>query len=280
MHDTGNIAVAFVMNTLFAVVELAGGLITNSVAILSDALHDFGDSLSLGTAWYFQRKSRKASSESYNYGYLRFSLVGAFINAVVLLVGSIFIIHEAVSRLTKPVQPDPGGMIILAVLGIVVNGAAMLRLRKGSSVNEKMVSIHFLEDVLGWLAVMIGAVVMMFKDIPVLDPILSLAIAAFVLFNVYRNIKPAFQIILQGAPDGLGETEIRQLVVDGTEVLDLHDFHLWTLDGEHHILSMHIVVNRNMDLKNAEVLKENIKRKLHELHITHATIEVEYDPDH
>ena len=279
-HATGNMAVAFFLNTTFALIELIGGLLTNSVAILSDALHDLGDSLSLGTAWYFQRKSQKARTAHYTYGYKRFSLVGAFVNASVLTVGSVFIIQEAVSRLFEPQQPNPQGMIGLAVLGIVVNGAAMLRLKKGDSVNERVVSLHFLEDVLGWVAVLIGAVIMLFFNVPILDPILSLGIAAFVLFNVYRNIKPAFQIVLQGTPEGVTEAEVRQLVLAEKDVVDVHDYHLWTLDGEQHILTLHVVVSEHMELKQAEALKERIKSHLRQLGITHATIEVEFNSEH
>lgn len=280
MHGTGNIATAFFLNTAFAIIELIGGLFTNSMAILSDALHDFGDSLSLGTAWYFQRKSRQAGSIDYTYGYRRFSLLGAFINCIVLITGSVFIIKESVERLFKPETANAKGMLILAFIGIAVNGAAMLRLKKGSSINERVVSLHFLEDVLGWVAVLIGATIMLFVDVPVLDPILSLLIACFVLFNVYRNIKPAFRIILQGAPDTISRKEIEEMVLAEKEVVEMHDYHLWTMDGEHHILSLHIVVKDNMDLKLAEHLKERIKAKLKHLDIDHATIEVEYSPEH
>jgi cobalt-zinc-cadmium efflux system protein len=277
---TGNIATAFFLNTAFALIEVAGGLLTNSVAILSDALHDFGDSISLGAAWYFQRKSGNKRSSDYTYGYQRFSLLGAFINSVVLIVGSIFIIRESIERLISPEPANYTGMLILAILGIVINGAAMLRLKKGQSINERVVSLHFLEDVLGWVAVLIGSIIMLFVDIPVLDPILSLLIAAFVLFNVYRNIKPAFRIILQGIPGNISEEEIRSLVMKEPGISNVHDFRLWTLDGIHHVVSMHIVVNNNTDLKAAEHLKDNIKKRLNELHIMHATIEVEYKPGH
>ncbi|MET0391492.1 MAG: cation diffusion facilitator family transporter [Chitinophagaceae bacterium] len=279
-HTTGNIATAFFLNIGFAAVELVGGLLTNSVAILSDALHDFGDSLSLGTAWYFQRKSRQKRSGSFTYGYQRFSLAGALINALVLLTGSVFIIREAIGRLANPEQADPAGMLLLAVLGIVVNGVAMLRLRKGGSLNERVVSLHFLEDVLGWIAVLVGALVMLVADVPVLDPILSLLIACFVLFNVYRNIRPVITIILQAAPAGVSEENVRSLLQEEKEVKGLHDFRIWTLDGEHHVLTMHVTVKRNLDLKTAEALKERIKTKLKELDILHATIEVEYNPEH
>jgi cobalt-zinc-cadmium efflux system protein len=278
-HASGNIAVAFFLNTGFALIELVGGLLTNSVAIMSDALHDLGDSLSLGTAWYFQRQSKKERSDNFTYGYKRFSLVGAFINAIVLIIGSVFIISEAVQRLFNPEQVNAKGMVVLAIIGILVNGAAMLRLKKGQTINERIVSLHFLEDVLGWFAVLLGAVVMMFVNLPVIDPVLSLLIASFVLFNVYRNIKPAFKIILQGVPDDVTEKQVREMILSEKEVLDLHDFHIWTLDGQHHIMSMHIVVDHNMSLKEAQLLKEKIKARLAELDITHATIEVEFDPE-
>jgi cobalt-zinc-cadmium efflux system protein len=279
-HTTGNIAVAFFLNLGFAIIELVGGLMTNSVAILSDALHDFGDSLSLGTAWYFQKKSQKERSVDYTYGYKRFSLIGAFINAIVLLLGSVFVIQESIQRLLTLESANAKGMLLLAILGIAVNLAAMVRLRKGKSINEKIVSLHFLEDVLGWIAVLVGSLVMMYADLPIIDPILSLLISGFVLFNVYRNIKPAFSIILQGVPDDITEEKIRALAKRENEVADIHDFRVWTLDGEHHVMSFHVVVRSNLDLKAAETLKEKIKSNLMKIHVSHATIEVEFNPEH
>lgn len=279
-HATGNLKTAFLINTFFAIVELIGGLLTNSIAILSDALHDLGDSLSLGTAWYLQGKAQKRSDAVYTYGYRRFSLLGAFINAIVLIIGSVFVIKESVGRLSNPEQPDARGMLILAVLGVVFNGVAMLRLKKGSSINERVVSLHFLEDVLGWIAVLIGALVMLFAKVPVLDPLLSLAIACFVLFNVYRNLKPALKIILQGIPDAAKAAEIQQLIRSKTNVAEIHDFHLWSLDGEHHIVTLHVVVTENISIKEAEQLKEKIKEELKPLEVVHATIEIEFAPDH
>jgi cobalt-zinc-cadmium efflux system protein len=278
-HATGNIAVAFFLNLGFAIIELVGGLLTNSVAIISDALHDFGDSLSLGTAWYFQKKSERERSMNYTYGYKRFSLIGAFINAVVLILGSVFIIREAVERLLDPEPVNAQGMLFLALLGIVVNGVAMFRLRKGESINEKVVSVHLMEDVLGWVAVLIGSIIMLFADIPQIDPVLSLMIASFILFNVYRNIKPAFTIILQGVPGDVSEEKVRKLILQ-KEIMDIHDFRIWTLDGMHHVMSMHVVVSNNMDLKTAEALKEKIKTELQKINITHATIEIEFNPEH
>ena len=279
-HASKNLGVAFILNSVFAVIELAGGLLTNSVAILSDALHDFGDSLSLGMAWFFQNKSQAESSANFTYGYQRFSLVGAFINAIVLSVGSILIIIESVPRLFKPEIADYKGMLYLAVLGIAVNGIAMFRLRKGHSINEKVVSLHFLEDVLGWVAVLIGALVMLFYHVPVIDPILSILIAFYVLYNVVRNLIPAIRIILQGVPYGVDETPIKNSLLEDPRVESVHDLRLWSLDGMQHVLSVHIVVSSNLDLKTAEQLKENLKEGLKKHGISYATIEVEFAPEH
>ncbi len=279
-HGTKNISTAFFLNTGFAIIEVIGGLLTNSVAILSDALHDFGDSLSLGVSWYFQKKSKKGKTSDYTYGYQRFSLVGAFLNSTVLIIGSIFIIKEAIARIIEPQQANAQGMIVLAILGIAVNGFAMLRLKKGESINEKVVSLHFLEDVLGWVAVLIGAIIMLFADVPVIDPILSLLIALFVLFNVYRNIKPAIKIILQGVPGNISEKLVIDFLQNETEVKNVHDLRLWSLDGNHHVVSFHLAVTKNMDLKEAEIFKDKIKDRLKDLNIVYATIEVEYEPAH
>ena len=206
--DISNIRVAFFLNFGFAIIEIIGGLLTNSVAILSDALHDFGDSLTLGLAWYFQRLSKKNRDQKFSYGYSRFSLMGAIVSSVILIIGSIFIINEAIPRLIEPQEAHAGGMAGLAILGIVVNGAAALRLRRGSSMNERVVALHLLEDVLGWTAVLIGAIIMHFKDWPWIDPVLSLLIAAIILFNVYRNLKKTLKIILQSTPEGIDPSEV------------------------------------------------------------------------
>jgi cobalt-zinc-cadmium efflux system protein len=274
-HGTKNIQVAFWLNLGFALLELVGGFYTNSVAILSDALHDLGDSLSLGTSWYFQKKSQQKRDSHFTYGYKRFSLLGAFINCIVLTVGSVFIISESVQRIFNPSQPNAKGMLILAVIGIGVNLVAMLRLKKGQSINERVISLHFLEDVLGWVAVLVGSVVMMFYNVPILDPLLSLGIAAFILFNVYKNMKSVFQIVLQGVPENISEDKIRALVKSFPEVKDSHDIHVWSMDGNYHIVTLHVVVANDLSVAQQEGLKTRIKESLSKLSIRHATVELE-----
>ena len=274
---TGNIKVAFWLNLSFSIVEFIGGFFTNSVAILSDALHDLGDSFSLLLALYFQKVSGKKRDAKYSYGYKRFSLLGAFINSGVLLVGSSFIIYESVKRLIAPQQPDAKGMLLLAIVGIIINGLAALRLQKGTSINERVVSLHLLEDLLGWIAVLIGSIIMMFVNVPILDPILSISIAAFILFNIYKNIRSSLKVILQGTPENIDEQAIKTTIEKTEHVLSFHDLHIWTMDGEYTIMTVHVVTDNNIKtLEEINLLCSELKEKLKKLNIHHATIEVEY----
>ncbi len=275
-HDTKNIKVAFFLNLFFTIIEVVGGIMTNSLAILSDALHDLGDSLSLGLAWYFQSLSKKGRDKKYSYGYKRFSLLGAIINGVVLVAGSIIIIKEAIPRLLNPQEANAKGMILLAVLGVIINGAAVLNLRKGHSQNEKVVSLHLLEDVLGWVAVLIGSIVIYFTDWFIIDPILSLGIALFILFNVYKGLKTSFNIILQAVPEEINIDEIQNGLNEVKGVHSIHDLHIWSLDGERNVLTVHVVIDEaaNMD---AHELKVNINQRMKELGISHCTIETELE---
>lgn len=270
-----NIILAFWLNTAFALLEIMGGLYTNSMAILSDAVHDLGDSLSLGLAYYFHKKAQKKRDENFNYGYRRFSLLGAFINSLILLLGAVFIIRESVMRLFDPQQPNAKGMFILALIGIGVNAYALRRLKQGESINEKVIALHFLEDVLGWAAVLAGSIVMMFVDIPVLDPILSILISGYILFNIYKNLKTTFRILLQGRPESLNETEIRKKILSVPGVKDMHDLHFWTMDGQYNIMTLHVVVEQSNSLVEIQKIKEAVKHCLQHLDVHHTTVEIE-----
>ena len=276
-RSIGNIRLAFWINSGFALLELIGGIYTNSVAIMSDALHDFGDSLSLGLAHYFEKKSIKVRDEDFSYGYKRFSLIGAFINSIVLIVGSVFIIQEAIDRLFNPEPADAKGMLILAIIGVAVNLIAMLRLSRGTSVNERVVSLHFLEDVLGWIAVLIGSIVMMFYNVPVLDPILSILIAAFILFNVYRNLKQAFPIMLQGTPENVNMEEIKKRILSIPGIINVHDLHAWTMDGRYNVMTIHIVLEQTTSMKETDKLKQEVRHQLEHLNVQHLTVETELE---
>lgn len=272
---SGNISLAFFLNLIFAFIELAGGLFTNSVAILSDALHDFGDSLSLGVAWYLQKLSKKGRDKEYTYGYKRFSLLGALFISTVLLVGSFFVIKECAERFMNPQVPNAQGMFFLAIFGIVINGFAALRLTRGGSISERAVSLHMLEDVFGWVAVLVVSIVMMFVDLPVLDPALSIGISIWVLYNVYKNLRETFRVFLQQAPQDVNIGQLQQSLLAIEGISSIHDIHLWSLDGESNVMTLHVVIKEDLSVADSHALKSRIRILLNEKKIAHATIEIE-----
>ncbi|MCA0972577.1 cation diffusion facilitator family transporter [Halobacillus litoralis] len=277
--STGKIKTAFFLNLAFTIIEIIGGLLTNSMAILSDALHDLGDSLSLGIAWFLQRFSNKEHSENFSFGYRRFSLLAALINSVVLIVGSIFILTEAIPRLLNPVQPNTTGMIALAILGVLVNGAAVVRLRGGDSMNQKVMTWHLLEDVLGWVAVLIVSIIMAFTDLPFLDPLASIGITLFILYNVVKNFIKTMKLFLEAVPDGMDLNEIIEKMGAIEDIRSTHHTHLWSMDGEHHAFSTHVVVPEDASKQQICQVKDQIKEILDSMQLDHVTIEVEYE-DH
>jgi cobalt-zinc-cadmium efflux system protein len=249
------------------------------MAILSDALHDLGDSLSLGVSWYLQNYSKKGPDYKFSFGYSRFSLLGALINSIVLLGGSVLILSRAIPRIFNPEPVNAKGMIVFAVLGIFINGAAVLRLRKGKSLNEKVVTWHLLEDVLGWVVVLIGSVILNFKDLPIIDPLLSMGITLYILYNVVKNLKKVMNVFLQGVPEDISIEEIEKLVEEKTEALSVHHTHIWTIEGERNMLSTHVKIPDNYNSQDIINLKKNIRKLLKEKNIEHVTIEMEYETE-
>lgn len=274
-EDLSNIGQAFFLNLIFTIIEIIGGIFTNSMAIISDAIHDFGDSISLGLAWYFQKISKKASNSSYSYGYKRFSVIGALINAVILTIGSILILIETVPRILAPEETNSLGMIGLAVLGILVNGLAVFKLKKGKSLNEKVVRLHLLEDVLGWMAILIGSILIYFFQWYFIDSILSIGISLFVLRHVFVHLKSTMKIILQGVPENIDLQKIENLIRSKKEIVNLHDLHIWTIDGNYHILSVHLVLKEKLDFEKLIILKTGLRDELIQEDIEHSTFEFE-----
>lgn len=275
-HGIGNIRLAFFLNLGFTVFEIVGGFYTNSMAILSDAIHDLGDSFSLGLAWYLEGKATSVREDRYTYGRRRYSLLGTLINTVVLIIGSLFILSEAVPRLLNPEHSNATGMIAFAIVGVLVNGAAVLRLRRDSSFNARVVGWHLLEDVLGWIAVLVVAIVMYFRDIHILDPILSILITLYVLANVLKNLKATLSLFLQAVPEGMNlepfEDDVREL--DGVQTT--HHTHVWSLDGEHQVLTMHVVVSPSAAKEDVVRIKTQVREMSQRFHPAHLTIEIDY----
>lgn len=278
-NGRSGIKLAFFLNTGFTLIEIAGGFLTNSVAIISDALHDLGDSLSLGIAWYFERLARRGRSEKYSYGYKRFSVLAAIINSVILITGSIFIFIEALQRFSEAESVQVEGMFILACIGILVNGAAVLRLKRKASLNADVVRLHLLEDVFGWFAILIGAIVMYFWQVPWIDPALSIGIAAFVLFQVFKRLRYSIRIIMQAIPESIDMSTVLDAVSGINEVESLHDPHLWSLDGDYNVFTVHAVVKDCVSKDDIGDIKQKIRETLRSTNIQHSTIEIEFSDE-
>ena len=272
-----NIKAAFILNFTFTIIEVIGGLLTNSMAILADALHDLGDSISLLTSYFLQKYSEKSSDKSFTFGYARFSLLGALINSVILIVGSVFIFFKAIPRLINPKPVNPKGMLILALIGIIVNSIAAYRLNKGESLNEKVVSWHMIEDLLGWISVLIVSIILIYKKIYILDALLSIGLNIFILYNILKKLKKVLKLFLQGVPDDISIENIENIIKDINLVLDVHHIHIWSMEGEKNLLTTHIVVKDNISKNNIIELKEKIKQKLLKNKIHHTTIEIDFD---
>ena len=278
-HNHGKIqrlTLAFFLNFAFANIELIGGFYTNSVAILSDALHDFGDCVAILLAIGLEKWSDKKSDQKYSYGYRRYSPLAAIITGLILIMGSIFIVIEAIPRLINPVEPNVPGMLLLALLGMAVNGFAAYRVSKGRSLNERMVMWHLLEDVMGWVLVFISATVMLFWKVPQLDAALACVLSIWILYNVFRNLKEAFQIFLQASPRHLDQAQLIKDIQLIPLVKGIHHFHIWSLDGDKHVFTTHLVLEDSVTHQQIDSVKEAVKKMASKINILESTIEIEF----
>lgn len=275
MKTTRNILIAFLLNLAFSVFEFVGGLFTGSVAIISDAVHDIGDAASIGLSYFLEKKSRKQPDEAYTYGYARFSVIGSVVTTLTLLISSVIVIYNAVIRIMNPSDIHYNGMILFAVIGLCVNLGAAFITREGKSLNQKAVNLHMLEDVLGWAVVLVGAIIMRFTDLSIIDPLMSIGIAIFIIVSAVRNLHEALCLFLEKAPRDLDVKEIAEHInhIDG--ILDVHHIHLWSLDGQNNCATMHIVTNRD-----PHTIKELVRQELLEHGISHATLELETENEH
>ena len=270
MKSEKNILVAFLLNLAFSLFELIGGFFTNSVAIMSDALHDIGDAASIGISYFLEKKSKRQPDDIYTYGYGRYSVMGSVITVLILLVGSVLVAINAVSRIFNPQQINYNGMILFAVIGVVVNFLAAFFTRHGESLNQKAVNLHMLEDVLGWAVVLIGAIVMRFTNWKLIDPILSVAVAVYIFLHAFSHLKEALDLFLVRIPRGIDVEEIKQHLCAMDGVLGVHHIHIWSLDGNQSYATMHIVTDGN-----PLIMKKAVKAELREHGIIHTTLELE-----
>ena len=270
-----NLRLALIINVVFTIIEVVGGILTQSTAVLADALHDLGDSMALGFALVMERLSSRRRDTRFSYGYRRFSLLSALVSGAVLIAGSVWVFFEAVPRFWKPEVPHAEGMIGLALLGIVFNGLGALRLRSSSGFNARMVTWHLLEDVLGWVAILAGALAIRFFHLAWMDPALAVCFTLFTLWNVVRLGRRTLTILLQGVPASVDASGIEQSVRRLNGIQSVHDTHIWSMDGDYHVLTTHVVISDATPDRDIMDIKRSVRGVLTDHAIHHATIEVE-----
>ncbi len=270
MKTAGKILVAFILNLAFSVFEFVGGAITGSIAIISDAIHDMGDAFSIGVSFALEKLSRKKADKKYTYGYYRYSLLGSALQSAILLCGSLVVAYNAVMRFVFPRPIDYNGMMLIAIIGFLVNFVAAWFTSGEGSLNQRAINLHMLEDVLGWIVVLVGALVMRFTDLWILDPLLSIAVALFILFGALRNLKEALPLFLLKAPQGKGEEEIKQELLTVKGVKEVHHIHVWSLDGQQNFATLHAVIT-----EDAPRVKKAIRERMAAMGIGHVTVETE-----
>ncbi|HPI39684.1 MAG TPA: cation diffusion facilitator family transporter [Pseudobdellovibrionaceae bacterium] len=277
---------AFAINLVFALIELVGGIWSNSVAVISDSIHDFGDAFSILLMLGFEKFSQKKNDEKYSYGYQRFSVFGAMVGGGIIFLSSLLVIAHSIPRLLNPEMPDLNGMLLFSVFGMLANGYAAFKLVKGKKLIDQMLLWHLIEDVMSWVVVFFAAIVLRFVNFPQLDALLGIALSILILYQVFKRLKQAFQILMMANPKNISIAKIQQMIQEMPQVKETHHCHLWTLDGVSNILTCHVVVAQSLDIKSVEDLKKEIKLALRKESISEATIEIEYesfpceDPQH
>ena len=280
LHSEGagkNILSAFFINLTFTIVSIIGGWLTNSLAIISDSIHDLGCTVSIALAWVFERVAGHKPTDHFTFGYRRFTLLGAFVNAFILLAGSSIVLKESIGRLVHPQDVDAEGMLWFALSAILFKGLAVWRTWKGTSVNQRMVSLHLLGDCLGWVVVLVASAVMLFVEIPLLDPILSVCISLYILYNVVHNLIVAFRIVLEGVPASIDYKALKANVEALPGLAHLEELRVWSMDNEHHTAEA-VFTTTFTTWDEVEKQKESLRSLFVQYGIEQSVIEVKVVP--
>ena len=270
---------AFFLNLGFAIIEWIGGFWTNSIAIISDAIHDLGDSLAIGLAYIFEKVSKKKANEKYTYWYARFSILGALITVLILIIGSFFILKNAIARFSNPSEINSVWMLILAVIWLGINWFAARKTAKWEWLNEKAITLHLLEDVLGRAAVLVWSILIYFFHRNFIDPLLSVWICVFILINACKLLKWVIDIFLEKTPEWISHDEVLKEIKKLDGILDIHHIHLWTLDWNKNYITIHALIDKKLSVPKIIALKKTIKDALKKQNITHCVIEFEWEDE-
>lgn len=268
---------AFVLNFVFTIFEFIAGFYTNSMAILSDAVHDLGDTIAIGASLGLEKYSIKGRDGLFSYGYRRFSPFAALLNCVILLSGSIIIIVNTIPRLWENQEIKLEFVAPMAVLGVIFNGLGVLRLKNSSSISNKAIMLHLMEDLLGWVAVLIGGVIMYFTGWTIVDAILSLMISTYILWNAYKNLRSVFTIFMQAVPKNVNFEQIKSSISELQHVIDVHDVHSWSLDGQYHVMTLHITVKAGISHPEIIEIKQHSTAIIQKSGVEHPTIAIDFE---
>lgn len=275
---------AFWLNFCFAIIEVTGGILTNSTAILADALHDGIDTFGIGLAVLLEKFAQKKSNNTFTYGYKRFSLLSSLIISILLLVWVIFMAIQAIQSFFSTKEIHSLGMLWLAILGFFANGLAFLKIKNGNiqehhhhkhlehNQNEKAVMLHLLEDTLWRIAVLIGAILIYFTGWNAIDGILTLWLSIYIGYNAILNLITSSRLFLQAIPENIHLEELEKMLTEIEGVKQVHDLHIWSMDGTFHIASLHLVYHNNA---NPQLIYKSATKLLKKYHIDHPTIQME-----
>lgn len=265
---------AFFLNLSYAIVEFIAGGVFGSSAVLADSVHDLGDAVAIGVSAVLETISNREEDSRYTLGYKRFSLLGALVTAVILMTGSVFVILENITKIFHPQPVNDRGILWLGIIAVTINVLASLVVRKGKTKNESILSLHFLEDTLGWVAVILMAIVLRYTDWYILDPLLSLAISLFILSKAIPRFWSTLRIFLDAVPEGVNIQKIKTDLAELDHVASINQLNLWTMDGLEKNAIVHVCLEH---VKHMEVCKESIRTLLKERGFQNVTIEVDED---
>ena len=265
---------AFFLNLSFAIVEFIAGGVFGSSAVLADSVHDLGDAIAIGLSAFLETISNREEDSHYTLGYKRFSLLGALITAVILMTGSVLVILENITKMFHPQPVNDKGILWLGIIAVTINVLASLVVRKGKTKNESILSLHFLEDTLGWLAVILMAIILRFTDWYILDPLLSLVISFFILSKAIPRFWSTLKIFLDAVPEGVDIKQVKSRLEQLDYVASVNQLNLWTMDGLEKNAIIHVCLEH---VKHMEVCKESIRDILKDCGFQNITIEVDAD---
>ena len=265
---------AFFLNLSYAIVEFIAGGIFGSSAVLADSVHDLGDAIAIGVSAFLETISNREEDSHYTLGYKRFSLLGALVTAVILMTGSVLVILENITKLFHPQPVNDEGILWLGIIAVSINVLASLVVRKGKTKNESILSLHFLEDTLGWVAVILMAIVLRFTDWYILDPLLSLVISIFILSKAIPRFWSTLKIFLDAVPEGVDIKQVKSDLEQLDHVTSINQLNLWTMDGLEKNAIVHVCLK---EIEQMELCKESIRSKLKDCGFQNITIEIDAD---